>query len=64
MHQTLFALQSQKAIGHEHEELHHAHQSHHINHEETPLLPPDFNDAQSLTSDEILDILLCGTSKS
>jgi len=35
-----------------------------INHEEIPLLPPNFNMAQSLSADEITNILLHGTPKS
>jgi len=35
-----------------------------INHEEIPELPPNFNTAQSLSADEIADILLCRTPKS
>jgi len=36
----------------------------HINHEEIPELPPNFNTAQSLSADEITEILLYGTPKS
>jgi len=35
-----------------------------INHQELPRLPPNFNDAQRLSDDEIIDILLFGTPKS
>jgi len=35
-----------------------------INHEQIPELPTNFNNAQSLSADEITDILLCGTPKS
>jgi len=35
-----------------------------INNEEIPCCPPNFNDAQKLSKDEIIDILLFGTPKS
>jgi len=35
-----------------------------INHQELPRLPPGFNDAQRLSDDEIIDIILFGTPKS
>ena len=37
---------------------------HRINHEELPRCPPNFQEAQKLSDDELLDILLFGTPKS
>ena len=36
----------------------------HMNNEEIPLLPPNFNNAQKIPTDELVDILLFGAPKS